>query len=688
VAGESFWELPAMSGLQSSKVIVFLVFIFILIFSAIALGQYYLHLKNSMVMTAQSENKNAMERIVSDLVKMWKVELLALHQEAQRVVESNMKNISKALGLLEETHPSIRQAFLLYEEALYLSNWTRPIYRDDEIADNQSVAVQDNPQMKLAEILEYQDKNYDEAIKIYEQFWLQDPNDFFAANSLARCLFKKRNYERAEKIYLQIYRQNPQIRVEAQAPLAITAAFQLLKIYDEMGAREKSKTFLLDLYANLNEKSWQITANQLDYFKNEIVNRAAGYQNDPKFSRLFRKVLNVEDRRQQQWVDSNFILDKVIPLANPNNTEHFQIIFPAGESHTRQSFYLLAPFRGGTLILLLDYLEYTRSHFIAELKKFAQARDAGIAIQWAGQIERVNPGIQGQQRIVKISNAFPDLKVVVTIPNPNAHYLNSELARLRVAFGAGYLLFTVLALLVLFALIKQIQFAEIKSDFVSHVSHELKTPLTSIRMFSELLMTTQKISLPKRQKYYQVINQESIRLTRLIENLLDLSRIEKKKSHYPLTLQPFDPVIESAAEVFRNAMGHSSVDLHIDHQAKNLQIRMDRDALIQMLINLLDNARKFSPLEAPITLSTSTENEFVLIAVKDTGIGMSRQEMKKVFRKFFQVKKTYEQQFKGIGLGLSIVKDIVAGHHGRISLESEQQKGTTITVRLPITRRS
>jgi len=151
---------------------------------------------------------------------------------------------------------------------------------------------------------------------------------------------------------------------------------------------------------------------------------------------------------------------------------------------------------------------------------------------------------------------------------------------------SGYLLFIAILTLIYFVLGKQIQLAELKSDFVSHVSHELKTPLTSLRMFSEMLKTQPHLSQKKRQQYYDIMNEESIRLSRLIENLLDISRIERKKSQFSFKSENINTILHTAVDIFKNSIQRDRYLIKADLQS-NVKLYLDRNAIIQMILNIL-----------------------------------------------------------------------------------------------------
>lgn len=219
-----------------------------------------------------------------------------------------------------------------------------------------------------------------------------------------------------------------------------------------------------------------------------------------------------------------------------------------------------------------------------------------------------------------------------------------------------------------------------KSEFVSMVSHELRTPLTSIHGFSEILRT-KDMEPEKKKEFYRIILNESERLSRLITNLLNLSKIE---AGIELNRERVDvkELVEEDVEFFQ-----SQTD---KHELKQLgsrelpQIYCDPDRVHQIIKNLLANAIKYSPEGGPVELTMSVEGKYVTIAITDHGIGIPPEELPHVFERFRRVERKEMAGITGTGLGLAIVKHLVELHGGQIRVESEPGEGSTFTVSLPI----
>jgi signal transduction histidine kinase len=223
---------------------------------------------------------------------------------------------------------------------------------------------------------------------------------------------------------------------------------------------------------------------------------------------------------------------------------------------------------------------------------------------------------------------------------------------------------------------------EAKTNFLANVSHELRTPLTSIRAFSELLQSYPD-NEETQQEFLQIITSESERLTRLVNDVLDVTKIESGQMDFRDELidvaalldqcgRTFGPVVEQAGLRFQH---HVPRDL--------ARVRGDHDRLQQVVHNLLNNAMKFT-VRGTITLRASVTADELRISVSDTGIGIAPADQARVFEKFQQVGDTLTGKPKGTGLGLTICRDIVAHHGGRLGVDSQVGHGSTFTISLPI----
>jgi signal transduction histidine kinase len=257
-------------------------------------------------------------------------------------------------------------------------------------------------------------------------------------------------------------------------------------------------------------------------------------------------------------------------------------------------------------------------------------------------------------------------------------------ARRRVAsyVWIGLLAIAVVAVSALVAgqlLRRQWQIARLKTDLVAAVSHELKTPVASVRVLVDTLLADENPEAGKTRDYLELIARENLRLSRLIENFLTFSRLERSRQKFEFTAVDPTHVVEAAM----SAHCASDPALSILIAPDLPRIRADEDALVTVLRNLLDNAWKYTPAEKRIAIRAYRENARVVFAVEDNGIGIAAREQKRIFRRFYQVDRRLARDTGGCGLGLSIVEFIVRAHGGAVRVQSQPGHGSTFFVALP-----
>lgn len=251
------------------------------------------------------------------------------------------------------------------------------------------------------------------------------------------------------------------------------------------------------------------------------------------------------------------------------------------------------------------------------------------------------------------------------------------LALLGVAFGA----FST------FRFVNQsLELASLKSDFLSSITHELKTPLTSIQMFSEMLSLGRIKNDEKRMEYYKHITSESIRLRGMIDDILDFARSEAGKVHYVLSEADFAELVQDALDIFYLSAEAKGFEIKSDlpEFGEFPPVDVDREAMVRVFVNLLSNAVKYSLDNPEISVQLKRDGHLLLASVADKGVGIEGKNLEKIFDKFFRAGDPLTREVSGTGLGLSLVHGIVRAHDGDIRVSSEKNVGSTFTVALPI----
>ena len=227
------------------------------------------------------------------------------------------------------------------------------------------------------------------------------------------------------------------------------------------------------------------------------------------------------------------------------------------------------------------------------------------------------------------------------------------------------------------------EFERLRSEFVANVSHELKTPLTSILGFVETLKEGGMSDPENRMKFLQIIETQSKKLHTLIEDLLLLSKIESSKEALHLEEINVEHLFEKMRDIFSPMLKEKNIQLQIMPQAKTLKIHAEAGSLERALSNLVDNALKYNQPNGRVTLQASSHEGNVVLEVRDTGSGISEQDLTRIFERFYRADKSRSRESGGTGLGLSIAKHIVERHGGKIQVQSTLGKGSTFMIVLP-----
>jgi two-component system phosphate regulon sensor histidine kinase PhoR len=251
---------------------------------------------------------------------------------------------------------------------------------------------------------------------------------------------------------------------------------------------------------------------------------------------------------------------------------------------------------------------------------------------------------------------------------------------LIVALVGTTILGTIGTLVVLY---REAYVSRLQTDFVNKVSHDLRTPLTSIRMFVETLQLGRIADPAQEKEALDIISAETQRLSVLIARLLDWARMESGKRSYDFRRQPLGPIVDDALRAVEPQRIQTGAVVRRDVPEGLPQVYADRDALSDSLVDLLQNAFKYTGDDKHISISAEASGNAVAIVVSDNGPGIPGSDQKRIFDKFYRGKDPLERTIEGSGLGLSMVKHVVQAHGGKVSVKSELGKGAAFTVLLP-----
>ena len=309
------------------------------------------------------------------------------------------------------------------------------------------------------------------------------------------------------------------------------------------------------------------------------------------------------------------------------------------------------------------------------------ARDVSSSAASPAAIEFVLDGSGGDS----IDRAFPGLRVKVAMnesvtmrawQKQRTYFIATLLLVVAVTLSGSYMLWRNMR--------REVRLAELRSQFVSSVSHELRTPLTAIRMFAETLQLGRQLEPATQAEYLSTIVSESERLTRLLNNVLDFSKIERGERVYRLEEDSLDSVVRQAAGAMQYPLTRLGFELRLDVPDSMPPVRIDRDAIEQAVLNLLGNAMKYSRERRDIDLRLHQASGNAVIEVTDHGLGIAASEQQRIFERFYRAPVPENRLIPGTGLGLALVDHIVKGHGGRVEVRSAPGEGSTFAIHLPL----
>ena len=296
----------------------------------------------------------------------------------------------------------------------------------------------------------------------------------------------------------------------------------------------------------------------------------------------------------------------------------------------------------------------------------------GIEYTYSQVLFRNDPA--NKMGVVKIH--FPDMSSYI--------YSSIRFMIPSVVFTLVLLVTFIFTIVVIF---RQKRYSEIKNDFINNMTHELKTPIASISLAAQMLNDK---SVTKSEKMMEhlggVINDETKRLRFLVEKVLQMSMFDKKKAVFKKKELDLNEMVENTAKSFSLRVEHTGGKIYTEIEAIDSTMYVDEMHFQNVIFNLMDNAVKYRKMDKPLDvyLRTWNDNEHLYLSIRDTGLGIKKENLKKIFDKFYRVHTGNVHDAKGFGLGLAYVHKVVDLHDGEIKVESEYGKGTTFTIKLPV----
>ncbi len=661
-----------------------------------------------------AETGQAADRVISTVDD----EITAVETALSKVVADHSGTPSAesaaALEKLAASRPLVEQVFYLQDLKDIYFPIARFLYIPDghrEAGPSPFADLGNSAEIQNAQRLEFRGKNYPRALAAYRQALERATDPRLAGmilNAVARVQRKSGFLKEAVLTYENIVREHGGVVISGGMPLGPSASLEICLLSRELEDFAKSLQTSVGLYKSLLRRDWNLERAEFDFFVQRVRSHIEAFFSGPPPG------LDLQPFRGE-------FQDLVAGEADQRKRTERMIVFEQGAAPALEAKTAAGPEASNSpfarLALDIGNLPYIVSiERLAARAGNASDRAWGIIIDTERFREDVlRPALLDHFPSGEMSWAVKgrDGSVILTSENPPAGPMTYRTnfasntpdwslefhqppPRLIKTFllsrrGLYSFVFLLIAGILIFGLVltirsvsQELELARMKSDFVSTVSHEFKSPLTSIRQLTEMLQSGRVPSEDRRQKYYDVLLEQSERLALLTDNILSLAKIEEGRAEFTFETTDISVLLTEVVTSIQERVRHEGFDIGLDVEESLPLLAVDRTALSQAVTNLVDNAIKYSGDSRKISVSASFEEQAVAIAVQDFGIGINTEDIPRVFERFYRGGDELTRTVKGSGLGLTLVKEIVEAHRGKVHIASKPGKGSVFSIRLPL----
>ncbi len=580
------------------------------------------------------------------------------------------REVRARLEAIKERHPLVRHFFLMKESFVRFPILEAPPPRRIEVYLDQEGPQRGKRFRTLfdrGEILELVEQRPDRALPLYREGYelpVSNRAKALALSRLGRCLRKMGQPQAAAEAYQKLFESYGDLYDPASRPFRLAAGLEL----HELAPARETVDKLRDLYHDLERGRWELAGDQWDYFVATLEDRLGSPSPPVAESEYAQHLALARELRESFRHQGTLRPDQVYTFALTRGPLPYQ------------TFYAASPFSPDSLIGFAADLEWIRAVLLAE-SRMQTAAEPSLTVELKSGSDRPDDDKANYVRTA-FRSLFPFWELSLSLPP--AAGLSSGRREALVFGGVIFLVLSVLGLGVFFLVrdaSREMEVSRLRTDFVSGVSHELKTPLTLIRLYGETLLYGKGFPEEERNDYYRIITRESERLTHLLENVLDFSRIDRGQKQYQLQQGDLAPVVRQTVEVYGDYLRRRGFSVEVDLQADLPPIAFDAGAISQAVLNLMDNAAKYSEASRFVSVRLHAEDSRVLLEVQDRGVGIAPGERDKIFQRFYRAPGGGRRG--GHGLGLFLVQHIMEAHRGAIEVESEPGRGSRFRLVFP-----
>ena len=560
---------------------------------------------------------------------------------------------------------------------------------------------------RQAESYEFQESNYAKAAEEYSRCYElagSEQDQAFALEGLGRTGLSQMNYSAAGRYYDLLRTKYSLVLNNAGHPYGIIGLLQLYETKKHQAKDENLIPEFFDTYGKLKNGFWKLSASAYGFFSSEIetvlesdlLTGANARYRQSYDSLKSEPSVYLDELEFAEYLRTD-IINRINEVQILNVTEDDpqirRIIGTDNGTWSLISYRRFMNFMDGDNYIggIRWNTDTLRESVIpAILERISM--DIGLDLFLSEEITSASHSGQIPENSLSLSfRSFPfPWKLIVVQPaifNIEKESRN-EMLIYGLLLGIVFIMMSLGAILIARDIKREADSMNMKTEFVHNVSHELKTPLSLIRLYGETLLFKESLSAAQKTDAFQVITKESERLSHMINNILDFSKIEMGRKEFNFQKGDFAKTILETLDSYRYHLEKEGFTI-IEEIAKDIPLMVfDKEAIEGLMINLLSNAIKYSLDNKVLTIKLFKENEDVLLQVSDKGVGIASGDLSHIFDRFYRTKQKAGFESRGSGLGLTLVKHIVESHGGTIHVTSEPGKGSTFTLRFPFSKSS
>ena len=563
--------------------------------------------------------------------------------------------------------------------------------------------------LRRAETYEFSRKNFTRAARAYRECVALAPSDrdkAIALEAAGRSLIAAGILDEAHTAYVELTKKFGRIQDRAGHFFGLTAGFQIHEIEKRRKREGSGLRALIDVYRDLQAGAWPVSLPEYEFFRSEIQSLIEGGLQEgraPEIENTYRTLRSQPSPYLEALLFTEFLARDIVPALKERvsvssvrgspQPQPDRLLAAQGEGYCLVSYFPLAGFEerdtyyGGFCWDLELLRKDLLPGILGEISK-----ETGFVFENIEESRPGSPAVSGGEQTGRDSLSLPyrefPLPWSLLVTQPALDDLERTARRENLLYGTLLVFIVVLMLLGAFLLGRDItreaETTRLKTEFVHNISHELKTPLTLIRLYGETLQRKDNLTDDERRESYEIITKESERLSHLINNVLDFSRIDMGRKEFSFSPGSLSHVVEETLDSYRYHLEKKGFEVRQEIAADLPEAVFDREAVASALINLLSNAMKFSPTDKEVTVKLFRKDAAAVLQVADKGIGISPQDLAGIFKRFYRAKSSLASETRGSGLGLTLVKHTAEAHGGTVEVESRPGQGSVFSVVLPI----